>query len=165
MGDEALSVVDVATVVTDDDVMWAVFPQTPQSYVDKFNPSIGDSFKQEFSSVAQVSEVISRLKANGYGVSNVLVEDDRPQYSFPPLRQLVYLRANGPRLYTLRGSVTMQDSTVIGINQGVGYFINNTRLIAKGQFASQPFGVEFGDKVGVSFFDGNVGRPTLVWTK
>jgi hypothetical protein len=165
MSDEVLSVVDVATVVTDDDVMWGVFDNTPQSYIDKLNTSVGDSFKQEFSDLAQVSEVVSRLKANGYDVSRVLVDDDGPSYSFPPLRRLVYLRANGPKLYTLRGTVIMPDSTVTPINQGVGYFINNTRLIAKGQFASQPFGVEFGDKVGVSFFDGNVNRPTLVWTK
>jgi hypothetical protein len=157
------TVVDIATVVNEDDAMWGVFANTPQSYIDKLDTKISDSFKQEFSDLVQVREVLARLQANGYDISKVEIRDDGPSYSFPPFRYLAYLRANGPKLYTLAGTVA-GNGVDTPILQSAGYFINNTRLIAKGQFNSQPQGVEFGDKVGVAFFDNNPGRPALVWT-
>ncbi len=157
------SVVDVATVADDTTAMWVPFPGAPKSYLATFNPKLGGSYAREFSTRAQVDEVLKRLKDNGYGVDKLVVRDQGGDYSEPPYRRLVYLTpADGPRLYAITGTVTTPDGTEATIYQGDGFFINEVRLNLKGQMDSQPPGVTFGDKVGVAFY--NPFWASLVWT-
>lgn len=153
------SVLDTITVVTQNDATWLGFPDTPSGYT--VDATLGDELKLEFSSLDQLEALMELMKQSGMNISELNVHDSIDNWNYPPIKRLIYLRKDGPKLYSLKGNVTTKDGRQTYIDINVGFFINVKRIMQKG--ITQPVPDDFGDQVGVYFI--NPTFPQLVWTK
>ena len=151
-------VLDTLTVVTADDAAWLPYPDGPRDY--KVDPTIADALKLEFCSPDQLMAVMDLMKKSGINIDGLSVHDSADNWKYYPYKFLAYLHDNGPKLYSLKGTIITKEgiSTVIDIN--VGAFINMQRI--KGM--SNPMGVEVGGDV-ISVYFVNPNFPWLIWSK
>ncbi len=146
---------DTATVVTQDDATWI-----PLSTIPIPDVTIAPALQEEFSTMAQVAALISLMAQCGIDPSQLKLTESSGNWNYPPFKKLIYLRTDGPKLYTLSGPVTVaRDDINTELSINVGAFINKQRL--KG--LNQPPGVDMGDYIAVKMV--NQFFPWLYWVK
>ena len=139
-------VLNTATVVTQDDATWIPLSSIPIPDV-----TVAPALQEEFSTMAQVAALLKLMGACGIDVSQLKLSESSNNWDYPPFKKLIYLRTDGPQLYTLTGPVVTKDGTATVLSINVGAFINKQRL--KG--LNQPPGVEVGDVVSVLMVNPN----------
>lgn len=153
-------VLNETTQVTQDDATWLGFQEAPAGYT--VDPTLGDELKLEFSSLDQLTALMQLMKECGMNIDGLNVHDSIDNWSYPPMKRLVYTRNDGPKLYSLKGTVTTKSGRETYVDVNVGHFINVKRILQKG--TNQPLGGDdFGDQVDIYFINPNF--PMLVWTK
>ena len=151
-------VLNTLTVVTADDAAWLPFPNTPRNI--EIDPTISEGLKLEFCSPAQLVAVMQVMKSSGINIDGLAVHDSADNWKYPPYKFLAYLRDNGPRVYSLKGTIITKEGISTGIDINVGSFINEQRI--KG--LNNPMGVDTGgDTISVYFVNPNF--PWLIWSK
>lgn len=153
---------NVATVVTQNDATWLPYPG-----VTLLDVTLGAELKQEFASPTQLAALLQQMTASGIDISQLQVVDSANNWDYPSFKKIVYLRSNGPKLYSLKGTITVNAGTLAGlvtyIDINVGSFINQQRLLGQGN----PLGLNLAAYPGcgdtVSVFMVNPFFPWLYW--
>lgn len=147
-------VLSTKTVVSQNDATWIPLGPTPLSDV-----TIEPAFAEEFSTRAQVAALLTRMQECGFDVSQLQLGESSDNWNYPPIKKIIYLTTTGPKLFTLKGQITLKDDgTVTYIDINVGAFINKQHIDG----VDQPPAKENGDFIRLLMV--NPFFPWLYWS-